>query len=202
MKSPRIGSGLIVKKDRLLDAMNAIRALSRTEVMVGIPDGDKNDREATPEDPNPPTNAVIGYVQEMGEPSRNLPARPFLVPGVEEAISEYTKPLQTAAKKAFAGDMAAMEAALGRAGTIAVRHVKAIIRAQDFAPLAPSTIEHRLEKVFNLKPKLEKKYNKMSPAEKAAFAAANITILIDTAALINSITWVLRKPGVEDRGPD
>lgn len=190
----KLGSGLVITQDKYKEAMRAINRMTRTDVMVGIPEEDAL-RDATPEDPNPPTNALLGYVHEHGDPSRNLPARPFLVPGVEESKEQWIKTLETAAILAFRGDEAGMRAALGRAGQRAVTAVQEVIRRQDFAPLAPSTIEERIRKIAVINPKLAEKYSKMSPSEKIQFESDNITILIDTGSMFRAITWVLRDKG-------
>jgi hypothetical protein len=190
----KIGVGLFLKQDNTNAAMKAIRELSRTSVMVGIPE-EKAERDPSPDDPNPPTNAVLGYIHEHGDPSKNLPARPFLAPGVAASQEQWEESLETAAILAFRGDAIGMRAALGRAGARAVAAVQAVIRAQDFAALAPSTVEERLRKIGVIRPKLISKYNKMSASEQAAFVAENITILMDTGAMFRSITWVLREEG-------
>lgn len=47
------------------------------EVLIGIP-------MSTTERPDGEiTNAELGYIHEYGAPEANIPARPFLIPGVE-----------------------------------------------------------------------------------------------------------------------
>jgi hypothetical protein len=63
------------------DVIEAISQLSNKDVLVGIPD-------SAPERTDTPiTNAQIGYVMETGSPAHNVPARPFLVPGVADVQS-------------------------------------------------------------------------------------------------------------------
>lgn len=63
-----------------------IARLVKSEVLVGIP-SDKAERkdeegEVAKDGPN---NAMLGYVHNYGWPSLNIPARPFMEPGIKNA---------------------------------------------------------------------------------------------------------------------
>ena len=75
----------------------AVAALTEQDVYIGVP-GDNNARQD-----GGPTNAEIAYWQETGVPSRNVPARPALLPGIEDIRGEAAGLLEKAAKKALAG---------------------------------------------------------------------------------------------------
>lgn len=85
-----------VLKDEVERAMKNVRALTGQRVMVGIP-------ETTTErgDQHGITNAELGYIHTYGAPSRNIPARPFLVPGVESERDRIAAILKAAAIKAL-----------------------------------------------------------------------------------------------------
>lgn len=126
-----------VTKDRTAEVLAAIRDLTKTRVMVGIPassgrsGGDGID------------NATIGYIAEVGAPERNIPARPHLVPGVESIRPQAIARLKAAGQAALAGDQAAVEKAFHVVGILAQNAVRAEITDGTFAPLAPRTLAAR-----------------------------------------------------------
>jgi hypothetical protein len=147
--------------DKLADVLDNFRALSRKRVLVGIPDAN-----ATRND-GPISNAVIGYIHEMGDASRNLPSRAFLVPGVRNVHDQTIKSMRAAALYALAGNHVAVDSTLHKMGLRAQVAVRAKITAGPFAPLAPSTIAQRR-------------------------GPGPYRPLIDTGALRQSITYVIR----------
>jgi hypothetical protein len=76
-----------VTKDQSAQLIEAITALTRRRVMIGIPAEDAK-REAA--DGGGITNAQIGYINEFGMPDKNIPPRPHLIPAVA-AYSASTK---------------------------------------------------------------------------------------------------------------
>lgn len=125
----------------------AIAAMSRDTVLVGIP-ADSPPRR----NPADPPNAVIGYVMENGAPDINVPARPFLGPGIQDARAGAIKALQqgaaqalkdVAALKTTASNGGAVRQALESVGQMAEDAVKARIDRGGFVPLAQSTIKAR-----------------------------------------------------------
>lgn len=157
-----------VTKDRLADVLKSIHGLVAKEVLIGIPESEdsRNKREA---DGSPLGNAAIGYIQETGSPANNLPARPFLVPGVEAALKPATAKLKAGATKALDGQADAGEKSMHAAGMIAQNSVRATINAGVSPPLAPSTLAGRRRR-----------------------GRTGTVPLIDTGQLRNSITYVIR----------
>jgi len=153
-----------VTKDDVAKVLANIQAMAGKQVLVGIP-ADKSPRKG-----DPITNASLGYIHEHGSPARNIPARPFLVPGVKEAA-----PKAAAAMKKLAGqaltDASAVDKALNAAGLIAQTGVKKrIVSGEGFAPLKEGTIKARQRK-----------------------GAKGTKPLIRTGQLLNSITYVVRE---------
>jgi hypothetical protein len=189
--SQRLGTGLIIKEDNAHAAAATIKWLSRQEVLVGIPEEDDAREEGSV------TNSIIAYSHEFGVPEHNLPARPFLNPGVENSEPEWSKSLEAAATAAFQGDQGKAEAALNRAGMRAVKGVQDVIRGQDFIPLAMSTIEERLRKIEGGHARGKKKvaaYRALQTArEQMEWEAKNIKILQDTNQMFRAITYVIRQ---------
>ena len=138
------------------------QAMARKRVMVGVPSNEAARTDAA-------NNAMLALIHDRGSPARNIPARPFLQPGVEAALPKVEALLKRHAANALDG--AAIDAGLEAAGLAAQASVKNYIRAgEHFAPLSPRTIEARKRRGFQ--------------GEKP---------LIETGQLINSITYVIRE---------
>jgi phage gpG-like protein len=165
-------SSVTMTKDMLAEVMSQIRELTKTEVLVGIPDANAGRDPEPGEKHEPISNAEIGYVMEFGMPEKNIPARPFLVPGVQDARDRIGQQLETGARKALAGDPNAADITLNKAGLTAQNAVRAKIEEGPFVPLAPRTLAQR------------KKRGRTG--EKP---------LIDTGQLRKSITYVIVEKG-------
>lgn len=159
---------LTVKGGGMADLMKAIDKLRKSEVLIGIPD-ENADRQPDPHDPHPITNAGIGFVMEHGDPERNIPARPFLGPGVESIEDEIVRRMSEGARKAVTGDLAAVDKALHGVGLAAAAAVKRKIDEGPFEPLAPATL-----------------------AARKARGRTGEKPLIDTAQLQRAVTYVVR----------
>lgn len=157
-----------VTKDELANVLKSIHALVSREVLVGIPESE--DARKASEDGAPIGNAEIGYIQETGSPINNLPARPFLVPGVEKALPKALEQLKRGGTKAIGGDSSAADKALNAAGMVCQNSVRATIVNVIPPPLAESTLDARKRR-----------------------GRTGTTPLLDTGALRNSVTYVIRK---------
>ena len=121
----------------------AMQDLIRKRLLVGIP-GDSAPRQPEPgQKGTPPSNALVGYILETGDAEMNLPARPFLVPGVTAAKPAIIKGMQKATVAAFSGKPAQINKGFDEAGLAAVASVKATMLNGGFAPLSDRTIEAR-----------------------------------------------------------
>jgi hypothetical protein len=177
--------------DKMADIIKAISELGAKDVLVGIPDS------APEREDGPISNAQIGYIQETGSPANNLPARPFLVPGVAEVQGKCAERLKKGATAALSGNLSGAESSLNAAGLTAQNSVKAKINSNIAPELSPETIRNRNKsrKTKSLR-KSEKDYLKaLDSGTSAADAqsAAGIVSLINTGQLRNSITFVVRK---------
>lgn len=153
-----------ITKDRVPAMLKAVRDLVKQEVLVGIPSENAGRDEGAPIN-----NAELGYLHEYGAPAANIPARPFLVPGVEGAESKFTPHLKAAAQAAISGEGGRVAQGLGRAGIVAATAVKRKIDEGPFAPLSEATIQRK----GSDKP------------------------LLDTGQMRNAVTSVVRKKGSE-----
>lgn len=182
-----------IVKDEVDNVFKAIRELVGQQVLVGIPES----TTSRDEEGSGVTNATLGYIHEYGSPSQNIPARPFLIPGVEKSREDVLVPLKKAAESVLSGDSKKTAALLNAAGTIAESSVKLEINTGNFVPLKPATIRaRRYGRNTQSMRAAEKNYlaliaGGMSPAD--VQSAAGIRPLVNTGALRNSITHVVRK---------
>lgn len=168
---------------RVLAALEAIRPM---QVLVGIPDG-MNSRPATY--PGGLTNnATLGYLQETGNPSTNLPPRPHLVPGVNAAMPRILRIAQTALRQQVAGDAGALRRSLDMFGLVAVDSVRSKIASNIPPPLSERTIYNRLARRASYIGATPRRRRTML----ARWRAQHFTPLIDTGSYINAITYVVR----------
>jgi hypothetical protein len=156
-----------IKTDRLKEVLESISGLVDKQVLIGIPD-------SAPErkDDEPLSNAAIGYIQETGSPANNLPARPFLVPGVASAQDKTLPQMQKAVEAALDGDLPRAEKRMASAGLVAQNSVRAKINSGIAPQLKASTLAARRRR-----------------------GRTGTVPLIDTGQLRNSITYVIRKKG-------
>jgi phage gpG-like protein len=112
---------------------NMIATLAKSKVHVGVAP-DKLDRV-----PNRINNATLAYIQDTGSPSSNIPARPFMIPGAENAREKNEVVLRQTARKVLRGDKAAIEDGLNAVGTITAAAIRAKIYTGPFAPLSSKT---------------------------------------------------------------
>ena len=182
----------------------AVAQLARTRLRVGIP-GDSSPRPVEPgQKGTPPSNALVGYVLETGDPSRNLPARPFLAPGVDDARAEVVRGMEKAAIAALSGRPGGIADGLDQAGLAAVASVKAKMQAGPFAPLSDRTIEARARRRYGDTGRL--KGDKAGRDARAFLVlrgqgtpdavlhdAGLAQPLIDTRSLITSITYAIKE---------
>lgn len=155
--------------DNTAALMRAVRALTQSEVLVGIP-ADTPARASEAGDATPIANAALGYLMERGSPANNLPPRPFLVPGVEAIREPALARLKKAGQQALAGDVAQVDKALHAVGLMGQNAVRKKITDGPFTPLAPRTLQQR-----------------------RARGRSGEKPLIDTGALRASLTYVVRK---------
>lgn len=155
--------GVKVTQDHLKRVLETLRAMESKDVLVGIPEAENG------RDSGPIGNAQLGYMHENGSPAQNIPARPFLAPGVLKVKGAVSDLLAAGAAAALDGGSSLL-VAFDKAGLVAQNSVKMTLRAgEGFAPLASGTLAARKRKGFSgTKP------------------------LIHTGQLLNSITYVVR----------
>lgn len=179
-------SGVTVTGDNAQAIIDALKSLTKKDVLVGIPEEDSE------RDDVPFGNAAIGYINENGSPAQNIPARPHLTPGVKSVEDKTLPELKSAALAALNGDEAGAERAMNRAGTIAADGVRRYITTAGFTPLADSTVAARARR--------GRKGAAKELARRAEGEAPGIALarpLNDTGQYWRAITHVVREKDAE-----
>lgn len=125
---------VIIEEDNSKQLLAAIDELTHLSVLVGIP-ADSAERSGS----SRINNATIGYIQETGSPINNIPARPFLLPGVKNSVDKWMPQMEAAGRLALSGK-GSPQGNLEKAGTIAATAVQKMIKDGLQPPLAESTV--------------------------------------------------------------
>ena len=131
----------VIHSSKVTGLNDSLKKLKRTMILVGIAKGDAKDARSD----GGPDNHLLGFIHEYGAPGANIPARPFLRPGIRSAKEQISTGLEAAIKAALKDDAEAMNAALERTGMKATSAVKLFMKEPEppFAPLASSTLRNR-----------------------------------------------------------
>lgn len=173
-------SGVTILKDKSRNLGAALRDLTMQSVYVGIP-GDKGKHDGSEL-----TNAEIGYIHETGSPKGNIPARPFLTPGIRAVQPQIVQQLRDAGQAALAANSNGVKQAYEKAGLLAQNAVRAQFVDNDWPPLAESTLDRH--------PVTERDdAGKPSKHGKSRRERGAINPLLDSGQLRKSVTYVVRK---------
>jgi hypothetical protein len=173
-----------MKVDRLKQVLQSINGLVDQQVLVGVPDSTAGRKD----EGAPLSNAEIGYIQENGAPEINLPARPFLVPGVAAAQPKTLPQLQKGVEAALDGDIDGAQRRMAMAGQVAQSSVRARINSGIGPALSEATLRKRARRGRQgAKDELAARAAGQQPSTELAKP------LIDTGQLRNAVTYVIRK---------
>lgn len=175
---------------KFFDGLNELVTKS---VFVGIPSSNIN-REPAPGEKLTPNNAVIGYVQENGDPARNIPARPFLVPGIKSIQPEIITRLRAIGRAAMDGQPDKVKTLRMQLGIVAQRAIQKKITDGPFQPLSEVTLQRRASRKFGKGAAGARRGAKMELARRAQGLAAGTDFarpLIDTGQLRRAINYVI-----------
>lgn len=181
--APQNGVKLMI--DRLFDLKSAIAELRRYEVLVGFPEDttERQDAEAAEI-----TNASLGYIHDNGAPEANIPARPFMEPGIMAAREKIQARLFAMALATLrGGGKQSIHQGYHAVGLIAQAALRAKINEGIEPPLSERTLRARAAKGRKgAKKELERRAKGQAPS--TAFAKP----LIDSAQMRNAINYVVR----------
>jgi hypothetical protein len=179
---------LKVSTNNLPKLKERLKSLMINEVLVGVP-SDNAERK----DSNEPNNAMLAYIHDNGSPAQNIPARPFMRPGIERAKTGIVKAMEIGAKSCLNGANDAPDVALHQVGLIAQRSIRGRINEGIAPPLAAATLRARIASgraAKGAKAELARREQGGMPS-----ATASAKPLIVTGQLRNSINYAIRKKG-------
>lgn len=140
---PRIDISLRVVEENSRQLSQALRLVAQEEVLVGVPS------EKAPRRAGKINNAALAYIHDQGCPAANIPARPFLGPGILEGREKIVGALEATGQLALAGGTSGdVERALHRVGSLARDAVRNKINTGPFKPLRPATLAARRRRGF------------------------------------------------------
>jgi hypothetical protein len=82
-----------VTSDMTESFMKALKDMQAKEVLAGFPESEDGRKDADG-NAEPITNAALGYIHNSGWPELNIPARPFMEPGIEDVREKITDRMQ------------------------------------------------------------------------------------------------------------
>lgn len=181
-------TGVKVTKKNLNDVIAGVLALAGSEVLVGVPE-ETTERENTEDGKGPITNAALAYIHDNGAPESHIPARPFMLPGMEDAQADVEKHLTGAMKAAMQGKTSIAEGQMHAAGLKAQLAIQKKIKEGIPPPLAMSTLKKRAAKGRKgALLELDRRARGMDPIPGMQLAKP----LIDTSDMLKSIKYVIR----------
>lgn len=191
-KGRNAATGVTIKGQNQGDALTlALQLLASVEVLVGFPEDTTEDGRESGE----PTNAALGYIHDNGAPEVNIPARPFMVPGIEAAQDPITDKLGQTMKAALrGGGPEVVEKGLAQVGFIAMNSIKSTINAGVPPPLSDRTLRARMKKGRKngagarkgAAQELDRRWDGQAPS--VEFAKP----LVDTGAMRNAVQYAIR----------
>jgi hypothetical protein len=189
--------------DKLQERLAALTAM---DVLIGIPAA-KAQRKPVPGESNPVTNSELARIHEFGSPAHNIPARPFLFPGVKRIRPKAMPMFRQAALAALNESTQAAMRILTQIGILGRNSViNEITHPQPaYKPLKPATIRARLRRTQAGRRQLKRLQTQAKSAGMAtgqvlqdwgssptAGGELFIQPLLDTLQMRNAITYVVR----------
>jgi hypothetical protein len=185
-------NGVTTVIDQVSRVVKGINTLATTRTLVGVP-AEKAGRS----DDGSINNAALAYIHDNGAPEANIPARPFMRPGIKNAQEKITDQFQKTAEAAVDKGPETALRGFARAGMIAQASIRAAIGSNIPPPLQPATIRNRQKgrRTKGMR-KSETEYGALvtsgvAPGE--AQSTVGIVALVNTGQLRNAINYVVRK---------
>lgn len=174
----------------------ALKLLADIDILVGYPedaeDAERHDESGKPEDL---TNATLAYIHDNGAPEANIPARPFMAPGIKDVEEKLADKLGEILKAVLIGKgTAVVERGLIQVGTIAALGIQKKINEGIPPPLSDYTLRQRMKNNRKngggarkgAKEELDRRGRGEAPSTEFA------KTLVDTAQMRNATTYALR----------
>lgn len=168
----------------------ALAALADNEVLVGFPEASTTRKEDPEEEGSGDlTNAALGYIHDNGAPEANIPARPFMLPGIEDARGKLIKIAKNTGMKVLdaTNPQEVVDQGLHMMGLVAQSSIRKVINDGIDPPLADRTLRERARRGRKgAKEELANRAAGLPPGKELAKP------LIDTGQLRNAVNYVIR----------
>jgi|WetSurMetagenome_2_1015567.scaffolds.fasta_scaffold218219_3 phage gpG-like protein len=151
-------------KNNLGKLNKSFTKLADLELLVGVP----KEHDARKEEGM--NNATLAYIHDNGSPANNIPARPFMKPGIQAVRSKLNARMKLAAQHALAGTEGSGERDLHIAGLLVQSSIRNTINEGIQPALEDGTIAARKRR-----------------------GRSGTKPLVDTGQLRNSITYVVKR---------
>jgi hypothetical protein len=184
-------NGVKITKTAQQPLNTTLNALADLEVLVGYPE-DGSARKAGEDGKSAElTNAALAYIHDNGAPEQNIPARPFMLPGIESVQRELDSKLKQIGRAAMRDQPPpnVVEVGLTQVGLIAQKGIQKYINAGVDPPLSDRTLQARARR------KRGSKSAKLDLAARAAGVDPGVSLskpLIDTTQMRDAVTFVIR----------
>lgn len=125
----------------LQSLINRVAGMHGKQIVVGVPEGkthtvSENGKTYTM------SMSLLANIHEFGSPSRNIPARPFLIKTLKDNQEKYVDLIKSNTWKMITRKLDP-DVFLARLGMLAVRDVQAYMVNGQFKPLAEITIARK-----------------------------------------------------------
>lgn len=182
-------TGMKTTVDNLGRLKRDLALLASVEVLVGFPE-DTTQRTDAEED-REITNAAIAYIQDNGAPEQNIPARPFMRPGMDDAkpkvINKFIQLARALVSGKYPDPKNLVEVGFQQVGLLAQAALRKKINEGIPPPLSEYTLRQRAARGRKgAKEELANRAKGLAPSTQLAKP------LIDTAQLRNAVNYVIR----------
>jgi phage gpG-like protein len=160
---PQVNINVNITVDNLSQFEQAIILLERKQILAGVPEA-KARRKG-----DPINNATLAAIHDKGSPSQNIPARPFMEPGIKSVGTKIEQKLLSAGQAVLEGDSNKAAQRLEETGLIAQNGLRAMVNSNIQPPLKPATLAARRRR-----------------------GRTGERTLVDTASMRNSLTYVVK----------
>ena len=168
--------------------LKSLRLLVDVEVLVGFP-ADTTQRESDVGEPVGITNAALAYIHDNGAPEQNIPARPFMMPAMDESKVKAADKLGQVLAAVITKDAspALIEMGMHQVGLIVKLAIQNKINEGIPPPLADSTLQARARR--GRKGAITEMANRKQGLPPSTLLAKP---LIDTGQMRNAANYVIR----------
>ena len=171
------------------DLVRNLERAVRTEVLVGIP------RATAMREGDTISNAELAYINEHGDPSKRIPPRPFMEPGLARCRDKVRDVMAAGVQRL--ARFGSLRASARLVGIICQASIRGVFTDNNWKPLSPLTIMARAQRTVSKRKGFGEKSDRQQQSMLAKELArrANDRPLIDTGALRQSITYVVTEGG-------